>query len=108
MGSPDQGTIFPQAIKYYPDFTQPGGPNTPTFPQQGQSPPDTGLQPPGPRNELTGQFMAGCGHSFMSWEVSREAVGGVPSAFVCCPYCGFIQSIWTPYTLLDQFPMIVG
>jgi len=108
MSDPVVGTIYQEKLPYYPPFTQPGGIGTATIPQQGQAPPDNSLQPPGPRNELTGQFIAGCGHSFSSWLIKSQGIGGVTSAIVCCPYCEWVQNIYTPYSLIDNIPIIFG
>lgn len=106
MSDPIVGTIFRFGPQYYPTFTQPGGPGTNTFPQQGNAPyingNNVGI------NEIDGQFIAGCGHSFQSWSIFSCAVGGVASAVICCPYCLFIQSITTPYANINQFPIIFG
>ena len=89
------GELYP--TQYYPTFSQPGGPGTPTFPQQ-----DIG--------EKLGTFTAGCGHWFNNWWVPNSAFLGVPSAYIACPLCGYVQQIVTPQSLIytDPFYIIVG
>lgn len=83
-------------VDYVPKPVQPGGIGTPvTMPTQTVA-------------EHNGRFMPGCGHSIMAYEVDHIAISGVPSALVKCPLCGWIQSIWTPASLLDQIPFIFG
>lgn len=73
---------------YLPQFTQPGGIGTPVVPQQEE-------------NNNQGMFQPGCGHSIMEYDVRCMEVDGepeAPSAVVCCPLCGYVQTIITPFS----------
>ena len=90
MSDPQVGQLLP--IPYLPTPSQPGGPGTPiTDPVQVFS-------------EKNGYYYPGCGHSINSYDVVGDSVGGVPSAIVRCPLCGFIQKIFTPRSLFDNMP----
>jgi hypothetical protein len=113
MADPVIGELFPDPTAPYPRFTQPGGPGSPCVPTQPPQPYENieGLAPavvPIPYNEQAARFHADCGHSFQSYEVKRCAVGGVPSAVLCCPICSFVVNIYTPYSLLDEQQVIQG
>ena len=74
----------------YPVPSQPGGINTPvTMPVQTDG-------------EKIGLWVAGCQHWFNHWNVYSAAVGGVTSALICCPVCGYIQRIITPYSAIHS------
>lgn len=89
------GELYP--TEYYPKFQQPGGIGTPTFPEQ-------------QIGEKLGQFSAGCGHFFQNWYVPSSAYLGIPSCYICCPICGWIQQILTPQSLLytDAYFIVIG
>jgi hypothetical protein len=69
------------------EYTQPGGIGTPTFPQQ-------------TTDEMNGRYYPGCGHSITAYDVRQQGIGDPPvsSALACCPLCGFLQTIVTPYS----------
>ena len=90
------GQLLP--LPYLPPFSQPGGIGTPTFPQQAE-------------NERQGMFFPGCGHSIMEYDVRCGKVDGqpsAPSAIVCCPLCGYVQDIITPYQAFLDMPYLYG
>lgn len=87
---PIVGTFF-NPRTYIPRFSQPGGVGSPTFPQEA-----TG--------ELLGQWMAGCSHSFNSWEVAAASSCGTQVAVVQCPICSYVQQIISPYSAINQWP----
>jgi hypothetical protein len=109
-----EGELLQPPEEGYPAFTQPGGIGTPTFPAQpsgedGPVPdpahPGSFLQPwtAGIPDEL-GQAMwvSGCGHWFNHWEVKEIASCGVQVGLMCCPLCGFIQRIISPYSAIQS------
>lgn len=62
-------------------------------------------------NERASMFTAGCAHCFRSWELIQTAVGGAPAMLICCPLCGYVQSILQPPSLaldVNQNPNIYG
>jgi hypothetical protein len=87
---------------WLPAYYQPGGPGTPTFPQQAQ----------GSQSMITGVpfevgmalYTMGCGHWFNNPEVAFASVNCVPSAIVRCPLCQFISRIITPASLIYTSP----
>jgi hypothetical protein len=101
VADPTVGSLAP--VSFVPPPYQPGGPGTPVvFPFETVN---------NFLNEKTGMFYPGCGHSIMHWEIAWCSVGGVPSAIVKCPLCGYINSIWTPASLIEdviQYPFIFG
>jgi hypothetical protein len=72
----------------YPVPHQAGGTGTPVT---------TWTNTPG---EKTGKFYPACGHSINSWDIHFLAAQGIPSAFICCPQCLYIQKILTPASQL--------
>jgi hypothetical protein len=110
MADPVIGTLYVKpGVPQPPRYTQPGGQGTPVVPTQPPQPQPV-TQPPyvGPPQEHLGRFFPGCGHSIMSYEVVYVAVGGVPSAALLCPMCGYVQNLYTPASLLDQQDIILG
>lgn len=71
-------------------FKQPGGPNTPVYPQQVTS---TDYFAVTPFSELTGMFSCGCSHFCNYPMMYREidATTGDAVMLICCPICSFIQ-----------------
>lgn len=113
MSDPIVGTIFRSPNSPYPAFTQPGGPGTATLPAQPPQPYENveGLPPnvvPIPYQEQAARFNPGCGHAIQSWEIKCAGVGGVPSAILCCPRCGWVQAIYTPYASIFDQDFIFG
>lgn len=88
MADPILGELLP--VPYLPSSSQPGGPGTIV------------TDPTQTVQEKNGFYYPGCGHSVNSYDVSRSAVGGVPSAIVKCPVCGYVEQIYTPYTIFDN------
>jgi hypothetical protein len=78
-------------------WSQPGGPGTIVYPQQ-------------QIGEQIGLWVEGCAHWFNSWDVRENAWNPpsfifayvVPSAFVLCPLCGYVQRIITPFDLIQD------
>ena len=93
MADPFLGELLP--VPYVPTPSQPGGPGTVV------TDPVQNIQ------ELNGYYHPGCGHSVNSYDVARAAVGGIPSAIVKCPICGYVEKIFTPYTLFDNLPDVL-
>jgi hypothetical protein len=105
MADPVLGELY-APYSYLPKFVQEGGAGTPVVPPPAEYLVNCGsLQignPPvarDPLNQINGQWNSGCGHVINSWEVRQDTVDGVLSAIVCCPLCGFVQQIITPYSL---------
>jgi hypothetical protein len=71
-------------------FRQPGGPNTQVFPAQQVG---GGYESIQPFNELSGVFVAGCGHSQDSPMVQQEydEDTGELVSLIICSVCSFIQ-----------------
>lgn len=88
MADPQVGQLWPLGDDY-PTPVQPGGPGTVV------------TSPPQDIGEKIGMWTTGCGHFFNNWAIYKVAVGGVPSALVCCPLCGYISRIITPYDLIN-------
>lgn len=104
------GELYPHA-EGYPQFAQPGGIGTQTFPQQQNG--GTGMVwINGVPNEIgQGMWTAGCGHWFNSWEIISVTGCCSPVALICCPLCRFIQQIITPYIAIQDpvsNPIIFG
>lgn len=78
-------------------WSQPGGPNTTVFPQQETG--NTDYFSTKPFNELTGQYMGVCGHSFNEVLVQRDydLDTATSVALLCCPLCGCVQRTIEPY-----------
>ena len=116
MADPIVGGLLP-AREGYPPAQQPGGVGTKVIPTQPvpvttQGPTPTGAYPPAvdptPSAEQASMFFPGCGHAIRSWQIARAAIGGVPSALVTCPLCGWVQSVRSPFNLLDLEEIILG
>ncbi len=107
---PTLGTLYPKSVGY-PQFTQPGGPGTQTFPAQ-QSGGSGMTWIDGIPNEIgQGLFTAACGHWFNSWDIVSCTVAGVPAALILCPVCHIIQQVVIPYSLIQDpiaSPIIFG
>lgn len=102
-GDPVLGELFNYDLTepngFVTQYTQPGGPGTPTFPQDANGSPSiiTGI----PFEIGTAQFIVPyCGHSINTADITFAAVGGVPSAIVRCPRCAIVAQIITPASLL--------
>lgn len=98
---PVPGTIF-NPHKFIPPFTQPDGPNTPTYPQQ-QSGAELVPYQGVPFEIGNAMFTSGCGHWFNSWEVRSATVNGITAALMCCPLCGYLQRIIVPYNFIHDY-----
>jgi hypothetical protein len=87
---------------WLPEYTQPGGIGTPTYPAQSTGSPSIidGV----PQEQGTGMFTAGCGHWFNSFDVITGTYQGGTAAFVRCPLCGYLQEIINPSSLLYTAP----
>jgi hypothetical protein len=70
-----------------PIFSQPGGPGTPTFPQQ-----DVG--------QINGLFISPCGHSFNHYMVVFRSISCGPSALLLCPLCSYVIRLFSPASLI--------
>lgn len=99
----------------YPPAQQPNGPGTPvTDPTQPPviytNPPYVANTNPTAWNERATMFSAGCNHCFQTWELIQVGINGVPMMLVCCPLCGFIQTIMTIEQALSVYenPQIYG
>src|SRR5271156_1464331 len=84
----------------YPPAQQPNGIGTPvTDPTQPPviytNPPYVANTNPTAYNERATLYTAGCAHCFMTWELIQVAIQEVPMMLICCPLCGYIQSILT-------------
>jgi hypothetical protein len=70
---------------YLPPFTQPGGPGSPTYPQQSVG-------------ELTAFWIGPfCGHGFNELILYSTTVAGVQTAVLCCPVCNMCFRLIAPY-----------
>ena len=97
MADPQVGDLLPRP-GYLPTYSQPGGSGTPVTPGQ-------------TANQRTGWFYPGCGHSIRMWDIRDVSVGGAPKKAVCCPMCGYINSIRTQAeiaAILNSGGMIFG
>lgn len=97
---------------YLPEYTQPGGIGTQSFPAQqngypySQEPSDAGLtsQETGIPFEVgMGMNVAGCGHSFNSFVQLWTTVGCEPFCLVACPLCSFVQEMFPASVAFDQY-----
>lgn len=82
------------------NWSQPGGPGTPVFPQQQVATPFLAYPVVGQVwAENSGLWSVGCGHWVNLPEVIRafDNESGESAALICCPMCSFIQSIIEPY-----------
>lgn len=95
MADPVVGELYRPPGTFRQPCIQPGGVGTPV------------TDPTQTVEERTGKFAPACGHSINSWDIFRAAVGGVPSALITCPLCWYIQSIVTPFTLLDDEEIVI-
>lgn len=94
------------------NWSQPGGPGTPVFPQQQDGP---FLNYPVPGQffiEATGFFTVGCGHWVDYPRIFRDydEMLDVSTGLVCCPMCSYIQYLIQPYELVydvEQNPVII-
>lgn len=94
-------------VMYYPQgpppttyFTQPGGPNTPTFPTQANAVPWDAYPIPGLiLNEYSPWWAPPCGHSLKEWLVIREwdYDTNMSVALVCCRICSYVVSTIEPF-----------
>jgi hypothetical protein len=91
------GALYPQPGGINGIWTQPGGPNTTVYPKQESG--NTDLFTQVPYNELTGQYIGSCGHSFNSCMVFREYNynDDISVALLSCPQCGCVQRTVQPY-----------
>lgn len=98
---PVLGTLYPKSVGY-PQFTQPGGPGTQTFPaQQTGGSGQTWIE--GIPNEIgSGMWTLGCGHWFNSLNIVSSTVAGTTAALLLCPLCHFIGAIVIPYSLIQD------
>lgn len=93
MADPVIGELLP--VLYLPKSDQPGGIGTVV------------TDPTQTVEEQNGLYHPGCGHSVNSYDVSRAAVGGITSAIVKCPICGYVEAIFTPASLFDNLPDVL-
>lgn len=100
----------------YPKPVQPGGAgNIVTDPRQPEivytNPPYTPATNPTPYNERAAYFFGGCSHCIRSWEIKQTTLNGAPAKLVCCPLCGWVQSIHQPPDSImnvNETPIIYG
>lgn len=94
------GMLYEPKNRPYPPAVQPGGPgNVVTDPVQPSviysDPPYVAGTNPTAWNERSTMYGAGCNHRFQMWELIQVGISGVPMMLICCPLCGYIQSILT-------------
>lgn len=79
-------------------WSQPGGAGTPVYPQQVTG--GFNLLATKPFNELTGQYIGVCGHSFNMCTVFRDidVNTGESMALLCCPSCSCVQRTISPFS----------
>jgi hypothetical protein len=103
------GTLYIQGF-HGVAWSQPGGPNTPVFPQQ-QNGVFVNYPVPGQFfSETSGLFTAGCGHWMDYPEIFTDYDNATAEAavLVCCPLCSYIQYLIEPAALFYdplQFPI---
>lgn len=92
------GSLYPLVGGQGGFWTQPAGPYSPVFPQQQTN--NTDILSSVPFNELTGQYMGVCGHSFNMCMVFREYDydNETSVALLCCPSCGTVQRSIAPFS----------
>lgn len=100
MSDPQVGQLYEPANRPYPRAIQAAGQGTPVTnitqpPVIYTDPPYVGSTNPTAYNERATMFSAGCAHCFMEWELIQTGISGVPMMLVCCPLCGYVQSILT-------------
>lgn len=83
-----------------PFWSQPGGIGTKVFPEQPRKFPlqyQGYFQVPMTYPSL---YVAGCGHAFNCYAIyeAYDPYGEEQVALVCCPACGYIQEIISPYS----------
>jgi hypothetical protein len=91
------GALYPLKGGQGGFWAQPGGPNTTVFPQEATG--NTDYFSTTPFNELTGQYMGVCDHSFNQVMVFRDYDydNSISVALLCCPLCGCVQRTLSPY-----------
>jgi hypothetical protein len=109
------GQLYEPKNRPYPPAQQPGGIGTPVVdptqpPVIYTNPPYVAGTNPTAWNERATNYTAGCNHCFMCWELIQVAISGTPMMLICCPLCGYIQSILTVEEALDvnKNPQIYG
>lgn len=85
---PVEGVIY-DPPEYLAKYTQPGGPNTQTFP----------LQPTG---EMIALWAFGCSHFSNHIYVTSGTVNCQRAALLQCPQCSFLQRIIIPYEAIED------
>jgi hypothetical protein len=91
------GTLYIQPNGKGGVWSQPGGPGTTVFPQQASS--NVDYFSTAPFNELSGQYVFGCGHSANNCEVYRDYDydNAISVAILACPLCSYAQRTIEPY-----------
>lgn len=91
------GALYPLNGGYGGFWKQPGGPNSPVFPEQETG--NSNLFSTVPFNEKTAQFIGVCGHSFVSCMIWREYdyENNVSVALLSCPSCGCVNRTVSPF-----------
>lgn len=102
------GTLYIQPNGPNGLFTQPGGPNTPVYPQQQTS---VDYFEVTPFSELTGLFSCGCGH-FVNYPTlyrDIDVTTGEAIMAVTCSVCSFLQYVLPYEDALDTVfnPVVV-